>query len=102
MHDIIGREYRSVPHEGRLYSRLVMSTSIRNAILERNKRLRADSGAPLRDLPGIGRLALSIPALDWEHIRKKYPELESTDGQTKRNAIIKFVNSSDSLPYKVR
>lgn len=98
--DIVDREYKSVPHEGKLYSRLVMSTSIRQAILERNKQLRINPGAQ-RDLT-FGRLALSIPELDHHYLIKKYPDLAAPDKEVRQRALAKFMASSESAPYKVR
>ena len=96
---VTDREFRHVPHEDKLYSRLVMSTSIRGAILERNKRLQAEQ--PLRDL-SFGRWALSIPELDWHYLTRKYPELKAQDRATRDKALAKFMASHESAPYKVR
>jgi hypothetical protein len=100
MQDIIDLEYRSVPHEGKLYTRPVMSTNIRSAILERNHQLRINPGAQ-RDLT-FGRQVLAIPALDDYLLKKKYPDLNSPDHDTKQRALAKFMASSESAPYKVR
>ena len=99
MLDVVDREYRSVPHEDKLYSRLVMSTDIRNAILERNKDLQRED--VLRDLT-FGRWALSIPELDHRYLVKKYPELQAHDRATRDKALARFMASSESAPYKVR
>lgn len=98
--DIVDREYRFVPHEDKLYSRLVMSTNIRQAILERNKQLRLNPGAQ-RDLT-FGRQVLAIPELDHAILIKKYPDLASPDKDIKQRALAKFMASSESAPYKVR
>lgn len=98
--DIVDREYRSVPHEGKLYSRLTMSTNIRTAILERNQDLQRNPGA-LNDL-SFGRWALSIPELDHYYLVKKYPDLQSHDKTVKAAALAKFMASTESAPYKVR
>ncbi len=99
MDGITDREFRSVPHEDRLYSRLVMNTNVRQAILERNQRLQNER--VLRDL-SFGRMALSIPELDYAHLVRKYPDLASPDGEIKQRAWAKFCASSESAPYKVR
>jgi hypothetical protein len=99
MPDIIEREYVSSPSEGRLYSRLVMSTSIRNAILERNQETQRNPGA-INDL-SFGRWALSVPELDNIYLVKKYPDLNSPDGPTKQRALAKFMASPESIPYRV-
>ena len=100
MPDIIDREYRSVPHEGKLYSRLVMDTSIRNAILERNAELKKNPGA-VNDL-SFGRLTMSMPELDWEHWKKVYPDLASQDASIMNAALAKFMRTSEAAPYLVR
>ena len=98
--DIIEREYRSVPHENKLYSRLVMSTDIRTAILERNKALRNNPGT-IKDL-SFGRLAISFPELDWIHWKKVYPDLGSHDPAIQQAALAKFMATSEAAPYLVR
>ena len=98
MQDIIDRQY--VKHGDTLHSRLVMSTSIRTAILERNQRLR-NAPDTLNDL-SFGRVALSIPELDHYHLLKKYPDLGSNDREIKQRALAKFMASPESEPYKVR
>ena len=99
MRDIIDREFRSVPHEGKLYSRLVMSTDIRSARLEANKRMKIEQ--PTRQLEWA-RWALSIPQLDHYYLCKKYPDLASPDKHTREKALAKFMASPESAPYKVR
>jgi hypothetical protein len=99
MDPITDREFRSVPHEDKLYSRLVMNTNVRTAILERNKRLRNER--PLQDL-SFGRMALSIPELDYAHLVRKYPDLAAPDEGIKQRAWARFCASSESAPYKVR
>ena len=98
--DIIDLEYRSVPHEGKLYTRPVMSTNIRAAILERNQQLRINPGAQ-QDL-SFGRQVLAIPVLDDYLLKKKYPDLNSPDKQIREIALARFMASSESAPYKVR
>jgi hypothetical protein len=98
--DIIDREFRYCQHEDSLNSRLVMSTNIRTAILERNQELQRNPGA-LNDLT-FGRMALSIPVLDNHYLVKKYPDLQSDDGPTKQRALAKFMASTESIPYRVR
>jgi len=99
MEDVIDREFRFVPHENKLYSRLVMSTNIRQARLENNQRMRIER--PTRDLEWA-RWTLSIPQLDWYYLTKKYPDLTSLDKKTRETALAKFMASSESAPYKVR
>ena len=99
MEDVIDREFKYVPHEDKLYSRLVMSTDIRKARLENNKRMQIER--PTRDLDWA-RWTLSIPQLDWHYLKLKYPDLASTDKHTRETAMAKFMASSESAPYKVR
>lgn len=97
---MLGRELVYSQSEQRVHSRLVMSTDIRSAILERNKELRRNPGA-VNDL-SFGRLALSIPELDYWHLRKKYPEMFDGDKETRQRALARFCASPESAPYKVR
>ena len=97
--DIIDREFKFIPHEDKLYSRVVMSTDIRQARLEANKRMQNER--PTRDL-SWGRWALSIPQLDHYYLCKKYPDLASPDKQIRERALAKFMASPESAPYKVR
>ena len=99
MDDVIDREFRYVPHEDKLYSRLVMSTDIRQARLEMNKRMEIER--PTRDLEWA-RWALSIPQLDHYYLCKTYPDLASPDKHTREKALAKFMASPESAPYKVR
>ncbi len=98
--DIIDREFRSVPHEDKLYSRLVMSTNIRAAALHQNAELQKNPDA-LRDLDWA-RWSMSIPELDWHHLKIKYPDLASSDHGIYNAALAKFTASSESAPYRVR
>ena len=77
-----------------------MSTSIRSAILERNQALRNQPGA-LRDLT-FARMVMSIPKLDWHHLKIKYPDLASNDHETYKRALARFQASSEAAPYLVR
>ena len=98
---VMGREFRTAPGEpGKVYSRLVMSTNIRGAILDRNAELRKNPGV-IKDWQH-GRLALSIPLLDHERLKVTRPDMFSEDKQTRERALVKFINSPDSAPYKVR
>ena len=99
MDDVIDRQYRYVPHEDKLYSRLVMSTNIREARLEANKRMQNEQ--PTKQLEWA-RWALSIPQLDHYYLMKKYPDMASPDKHTREKALAKFMASPESAPYKVR
>ena len=98
MPELLGREMHldgTVVH-----SRLVMNTSIRQAILVRNKELRKNPGA-IQDL-SFGRMELSIPELDYWHIRKKWPGMFDGDIETRKAQLQRFMASPESAPYKVR
>ena len=97
---VLDRQFAADHGTGRLHSRLVMSTNIRGAILERNKELRRNPDA-LKDL-SFGRLALSIPELDYWHLRKKYPDMFIGPAVDRQRALARFCASPESAPYKVR
>ncbi len=97
--DVIDREYRTVPHEDKLYSRLVMDTNVRRARLEANQRMRNEQA--VRDLDWA-RWAVSIPELDYHYITRKHPELQSPDRQIRDKAWARWLASSESAPYRVR
>lgn len=100
MPDLLEREFHPDHGTGRLYSRLVMNTGVRQAILERNKELRLNPGV-IQDL-SFGRQMLSIPELDYWHLRKKYPDLFDGPVEDRRKALKKFLRSPESTPYMVR
>jgi hypothetical protein len=97
---VLDRKYRFVPHETKLYSKLTMSTNIRSAIMDRNAELQKNPGA-LNDL-SFGRLAVSVPELDWHQITERNPDLISPDHEIRNRALAKWLASSESAPYKVR
>ncbi len=82
-----------------MYTRPVMSTNIRGAILERNKRLRIEQ--PLKKLDWI-RQEFSFPDIDYWHIRKKYPDLFEGSIEDRKRAASKFLRSPESEPYRVQ
>ena len=67
-------------------------------ILEHNSEVRKNPNA-LRSLEW-GALALNIPELHYWRLVKKYPDLKSVHGPTKTAAWKKFLNSSESDPYR--
>lgn len=71
-----------------------------DAIKNANAELRKNPDA-LRNL-SFGALALKIPEIDLYVLWKKYPELNSTDRMTRRNAWRRFINSSEADPFRVR
>jgi hypothetical protein len=48
-----------------------------------------------------GRWALSIPNEDWYKLIKINPDLNSRDPATRTAAMTKFINSPESMPYRV-
>jgi hypothetical protein len=57
---------------------------------------------PIPDVEGLGRWALSIPLLKWVELRRKYPALACKDVQIRSRAYMQFMNSDESIPYRVR
>lgn len=51
---------------------------------------------------GWGRAELEIPFIQLENLKRRYPELGSTDQETKTRAWKKFAASPESAPYRVR
>jgi len=62
--------------------------------------VRKEGGVP--DRPGLGRLALTIPPGDYQALRRANPDLASPDGKIRSRAWVKFMQSPESLPYRVR
>ena len=67
-------------------------------ILEFNSEIRKNPDA-LRSLEW-GALALQIPELHYWRLVKKYPDLIAKHAHTKTQAWMKFLNSSESAPYR--
>ena len=91
-------DYRVCPHEGKVYRKLTQPD--RDLILNRNVELRKNKGA-LNDL-SFGRQMFSVPFEDYEHLKRKHPELRSNDTQTRSDFWIRFLKSPESLPYRVQ
>lgn len=71
----------------------------RRAILEQVK-TRRDNPGSVRDFPGLGRPAMTIPMLDLHRLFRIYPDLRCPDAEIKTKAWMKFMNSSESEPYR--
>ncbi len=71
----------------------------RDAVMMEIERRR--HGPPQRRMDW-GRCVLSIPVLDLERIKDRYPELRAPDAETRNRAWAKFIASSESTPYKVK
>ena len=85
-------------HESRIYRKLTQAN--RSQILESNRELRKSPGA-LRDLKA-GRFTLSIPYLDYENLKRKYPVLAHGDPEQVKRFYDWFEKSPESLPYRVQ
>lgn len=73
----------------------------RKRVLELNEALRKDSD--LGGVPGDwGYVALNIPPLDHAVLMLRYPDLASPDPEIVHKALMKFMASPESEPYKVR
>ena len=82
-----------------MYTRPVMSKSIRGAILERNKRIRIEQ--PLKKLDWM-RQEFSFPELDYWRLRKKYPDLFEGAIEDRKRALSKFLKSPESEAYRLK
>jgi hypothetical protein len=69
-------------------------------ILNNNSELRKNVGA-VRALDWAG-WTLSIPELHRLRLGKKYPDLNSTDHETRQRAWLAFIASSEADPYRVK
>ena len=49
-----------------------------------------------------GYKVASIPLVDWERVKLKYPELESKDPELAKKALIRFSNDSEMSKYKFK
>ena len=67
--------------------------------LRENDYLRKTQGT--RDC-SFGRLALQIPIEDYRRLVAANPDLASRDAKVKTNAMLKFIASPESMPYRVR
>ena len=56
----------------------------------------------LVDREGLGRWALCVPLEDWARLRRDYPDLNAKDGQIRSKAWMKFIQSDESYPYRMR
>lgn len=91
-------EYRVCAHEGKIYRRL--SQPDRDLILKRNAELRKNPGV-IRDL-SFARHTFSIPKIDFEILKQKYPVLVDGDADSQRKFYVWFLRQSESLPYRVQ
>lgn len=57
---------------------------------------------PVADREGFGRWALSIPFEDHAALVRKYPDLAARDAQIRTRAWHVFIQSDESMPYRMR
>jgi hypothetical protein len=74
------------------------SKQSRRRILEHNARSRIER--PRRDLT-FGRQVLNIPVYDRQVLHITHPELDSHDPEIRDRAWRAFIQSDESLPYRV-
>lgn len=72
----------------------------RSALLHGIERMRLEGAT--KDAEGFGRWALSIPFEDYVALGTKYPALMSKDPREKQKFYRWFMQSDESLPYRVR
>jgi len=78
----------------------VLEQTNRAAVLESVKATRIEH--PVKDRPGLGRWALSVPLEDWVRLRRTYPDLAAKDAQIRSVAWTRFMQSAESEPYRMR
>ena len=47
-------------------------------------------------------MVASIPLIDWERVKLKYPELVSNDSELAKAALIKFSNDPEMSEFKFK
>lgn len=78
----------------------VITQPSRDVILKRNSELRKNPGS-IRDL-SFGRMAASIPLIDYIALKKKYPILGHPDAKVRSDAMIKFLKTPEGSIYTVQ
>ena len=75
----------------------------RNIIMANTAEMRKeiDGNKKAGDL-GFGRLVGRIPIVDFIRIQKSHPDLFSPDPEVARRATVRFFNSTEGAPYRVR
>lgn len=91
-------DFRVCAHEDKIYRKLTQPN--RDLILNRNAELRKNPGV-IRDL-SFARHTFSIPKIDFEILKKKYPVLVDGDADSQRKFYVWFLGQSESLPYRVQ
>jgi len=91
-------EFKTQKSEGRLYRHLTQPS--RNIILSRNAELRKNPGS-IKDL-SFGRFHLSIPLIDYEVLKVKYPVLKNGSNAERTAFYKRFIRSTESIPFRVQ
>jgi hypothetical protein len=75
----------------------------RAAHLRRIQHIREGTGGheKPRDNTALGQMVLSIPELDYYVLIRRFPDLESPDGEIRKAAWLKFIKDDASLPYRI-
>lgn len=88
---------KTVREGDRIYN--VWDQPDRGLVLDANRRVQNDRSARKMSW---AEPHLRIPHLDLELLKQRFPELASTDGQIKKRAWVRFYNSAEARPYRVR
>lgn len=92
----MGIKQRTVCEGGRVYNDWLQPE--RGLILAENAQVRNERSARKLDWAWP---QLRIPELDLKLLKLKYPALSSRDGVERRTAWLKFLNSTESAPYRI-
>lgn len=95
---VFEKQFKTQMSEGRLYAHLTQPS--RDVILTRNAELRKNPGM-IKDL-SFGRFHLSIPLIDYETLKRKYPVLVQGSNDEKKAFYKKFIRSTESIPFRVQ
>jgi hypothetical protein len=84
-------EYKHDTASNVMHRRMTQITE--DIILARNYEMRKNPGI-LNDL-SFGRKMASIPLGLWEAAKRKYPELNAPDNETRQKALLKFLKTEE-------
>lgn len=94
-------QYEVITHAhepGMVYTKQIQPSE--DIILERNQRLRNESGST-KDL-GFGRLVATIPIITMMEWEKKYPELTKGDAKMRSQFLIGLLKQTENKKFLVR
>lgn len=94
-----GVKHETITHAhepGKIYTRRTQASE--SLILNRNQRMRIEK--PERDL-SFGRHVACVPLNDYEMLKRKFPDLASTDGKVKTAAWACILKDPDYKKYLV-